>query len=215
MDTYLHSLPMSDNYFVARTRSGQFVLAQRLLEEGQERIKHVAYMEAQVALRAARLLADRRMEATHRRNFSRLAKDPSSIAATAHGLELIAAFNKADVKTQIRIAQRRPDLVRFLADPKEEVLLAAVRSKPMAIRHIKHPTEHVRLTAVSRDGNAIRFITPALQTQRVRAAAMDQNPMVLRYIPGATLDEERFAMTRNSLASRFVKRKPVRDEFER
>lgn len=204
--------PQSDNLFVARTKAGKLVLAQRLDEEGRTRVRRLAALNED-SVRSVQRANDGQLR-TQRQNFTRLARDPSELAKTARGHELIVAFNKADEPTQIRLAMKRPGLIRFLANPSPAVALAAVASDPRVIKYIKNPSEKLQIEAVSRDGLAIQHISPASRTEKVRMAAVKQNGHALYFIGNASTEVKKTAIERNPEAARHVKQLPKkRDDF--
>lgn len=88
----------------------------------------------------------------------------------------------------------------------ENSQLIAVRKNAHNIRFIKNPSETVILAAIKRYRNIIKFIPRQLLTEKILFAAIDQDPHIFRYIPWNLLTKElsKYAIEKSFINFRYV-----------
>jgi len=91
-----------------------------------------------------------------------------------------------------------PDLLKYIENPSNQVIVAAISKQPNIFSEIDNPTEDMCIAYVSKNGIKIKDVPKELQTDNVCYFAVDDTPWAIQHIENQTEDLCVHAVTKNS-----------------
>lgn len=95
------------------------------------------------------------------------------------------------------------NLIKYIVNPSELVMIDAVIRNPYSIQYIKNPSEKVQLAAVSNNGHVIKYLKSA--SEKVQLASVGDDGLSINFIKNPSQRIQKEAVTQNGFAIQFIK----------
>jgi hypothetical protein len=112
----------------------------------------------------------------------------------------------------LRKIENDPSNIRLIRNPTLDEQLLSVNNNPHSIQYIKHPLTIVMQTAVQLDPTTIKHFWRKA-TKEIRRMALEGDASVIRYLPDASIEEQKFAMKKNQDCYDMIKNKTWKTTF--
>jgi len=111
-------------------------------------------------------------------------------------------INDLDEQEILEILEHKPDIIKHIKNPTEEMQMLAVKADGRLIKDIKNPSEELQLAAINETPEAFEFIKNP--SEEMQMLAVQENGSAVRFIKNPSEKVQMLAIQKNGYNIRFI-----------